>query len=111
MAGPTLVLELRDFVQYLKVAVPRRIRARATRPPVCLLTDAELEPEAGTAGVGAVLLDKDGRVAEIFSEPVPADVLKELQDLAGSNFVISALDLIAVQSALVVWGKKIEHRR
>ena len=66
VASAGLVKELRDFVKFLKRARPRRIVASDRREPLCLLVDADLNPEAGTAGLGGVLLDENGVAKELF---------------------------------------------
>ena len=53
----------------------------------------------------------DGTAAEYFSEVVPRDVLEELQELAGSDHVITALELMAANAALQVWGRRCRYRR
>ena len=93
------------------MAIPRQVTARETRTPLCILTDAELNPEKGTAGVGAVMLGDGATPRSYFGESVPAAIIEQICGLAESRHIISALELLAVGMALKLWGDECLHRR
>ena len=84
--------ELRTFANHLHNAPARMVIAGDHRPPGRILTDAELDTTANTAGVGGILLGDDGKPAEYFAEPVPQWLLSQMQGAAQSVHVISALE-------------------
>ena len=98
--------ELQEFTRHLRMAPERKIFACDFRPPGRILTDAELDVDNGTAGIGAILLDDNGRPDQYFSETVPKWVLDAVQRASGSQHVISALDLMAAFIALKTWGTR-----
>ena len=101
--------ELRWFAAFLKQAVPRRIMAKDTRPPLVILTDASLLVEEGHSGIGAVVLNPDSTPAWYLEDVVPPMVMQWLQ--ADTPFVINALEVLPVWIARVLWGDLMRHRR
>ena len=110
-SSPRMAVELRSFVQFLKMAVPRRVTAKDTRAPLCILTDAELNPARRTAGVGAVMLGGNAVPTKFFGEKVPGSTIDHICSMADSDHIISALELLAVGLALKLWGPECMHRR
>ena len=56
-------------------------------------------------------MDEAGRPKEFFSVTMPADLMRAMEAVANSKHIISALELLAVYVAMVVWRKELVHRR
>ena len=104
-----LMRELNWMLRFLRTSVPRRVISGDTRPPLVILTDASLEEEAGVAGIGAVMLNADGRPEKFISEIVPPDFLSLLQ--AETTFIITALEVLPVFFVRTLWAPAMLHRR
>lgn len=82
-----------DFVEE---DYPRVLKVDQSKVKVCIFTDAFLDDDDKTAGVGMVaMLCRDGRPVQkfFFSEKVPSDVLEHLQ--VNTPKVIASLELLA----------------
>lgn len=72
-----------------------------------LYTDASYEPDTKSGGLGAVLVDNDGKVAKWFGVVLPRDVCLKLR-AAYKDTIIYELELAAAVLSFHVWASDIE---
>ena len=102
-----VIAELRWVVEFLRAAAPRTLRAKDTRKPLLIFTDASLEDNDMKASIGGVMYD--GAECEYFSAELSKVQLESLQ--TESTHVIAVLEVLPVACAMRVWSERALHRR
>ena len=100
---PETCVAMKLFRDLLTKSKPRKISGKVY-DEWFVFTDASFEPNAAgfKAGVGAVLVDKNGRIVQYVSEELPQDVLIFLMS-SGKKTIIFELEMLAIVYAMTVW--------
>lgn len=107
-----LLAELKWAQNFIEDDRPRILKVDQSRVKVVVFTDACLEDNDTSAGVGMVaLVCQDGRVVKryFFSERVPSEVFGRLQK--NTPKVISGLELMAAVMAVILMKDHLVARR
>ena len=110
--GPEISCEARQalqlFSQLVAMKVPREISAR-TGATWFMFTEANYEPQrdSGAAGVGAVIVDYQGRRCSLISVFLPDHLLTKL-NVTNRKTIIFECELFAIFVAMQCWSTKLQ---